>query len=64
MPNIMMFGFEDFDYLEMKKKINRAMEKLGLGADAVTTFVRRSQVQSCDGKCTLRWLQNSIFVVK
>lgn len=51
MPNIMMFGFELNEYKRTKSLIDKTMQELGLGNDAVTTHIL-SEVESCDGKCT------------
>ncbi len=50
MPNIMMFGFSPEQYRVKKKIIDAVMQKLGLGDDAVTTWIKDSLVISCDGQ--------------
>ena len=51
MPNIHMVGFEASEYRRLKDIIDQAMQILGLGNDAVTTYVQ-ALVSFCDGKNT------------
>ena len=60
MPNIMMLGFPPEEYEQKKPIVDAAMQDLGLGSDAVTTwfarydYINRSGclVTSCDGQRT------------
>lgn len=52
MPNIMMFGFTDSDYRQKKNIIDKTMQELGLGNDAITTYFKNEscKAETCDGK--------------
>ena len=49
MPNIMMIGFNIQAYEEKKRIIDTAMQDLGLGDDAVTTYIARYDPESSIG---------------
>lgn len=52
MPNIHVIGFTRSEYEErLKPLIDRVMQDLGLGSDAITTFWPSTdcQAESCDG---------------
>ena len=49
MPNIHMIGFMPSEYRRLKEIVDQTMQGLGLGDDAVRTYVE-ALVRSCDGK--------------
>jgi hypothetical protein len=51
MPNIKLYGYSQSAYKELKLRIDKVMRDLGLGDQAVTTWVP-ALVTSCDGKAT------------
>ena len=51
MPNIMLFGFPQKEANELTLRINRIMQGLGLGDEAVVTNINCT-VTSCDDQMT------------
>ena len=51
MPNIQMVGYSQEAYSSLKLRIDAVMQSMGLGGDAVTTWIP-ALVETCDGERT------------